>query len=448
MNYCSYRLAIRCLDPTDGYNVSQRLLSQHIITPHSLTLKLQMRTLIVATLLSSAAGVVIDCVPGCDAATQSCELGVCECLPGYKNQIFAGLPCVDIDECNENPGICGSNSICTNKNPSYSCECDTGFEDVSGNCVDIDECATGAHTCPPATDCQNTSPLYDCVSQPLNCPPGFFDAGGSCQDINECLSSTHPHNCLTGSTCENNDGGFTCNSSPCPPPQIRHIVLGCLPPPSCPMGHSWTGTMCADIDECASGTVCSVGEVCQNNIGSYSCIPAPPAPQCVDVETKIPSVVAWPSSAVHKQASQHFHFNSFPQYLDGTKMYIPDITQGSDLHLTCCKDECQFFVAMYRCLPCSSMHSGGFDTGLSSAAWESTSCAPAFNVVGRSDGPKPMVVFHKVLQKGEAHTLSLAPATSGIPFIAVFQKDVPDAVSCPLNRGPFAAQNPRDCSVC
>ena len=37
---------------------------------------------------------------------------------------------LDIDECEANPGICGANSVCTNTDGSYLCQCDPGY---SGN---------------------------------------------------------------------------------------------------------------------------------------------------------------------------------------------------------------------------------------------------------------------------------------------------------------------------
>lgn len=55
----------------------------------------------------------------------------------------------DINECNENPAICPSNSICTNLAGSYKCECGPGFEpDSSGSgCVTEDFCGTGKNDC-------------------------------------------------------------------------------------------------------------------------------------------------------------------------------------------------------------------------------------------------------------------------------------------------------------
>jgi len=54
---------------------------------------------------------------------QTGELNSCRCLEGFvkKNEV-----CVDVNECNVE-GVCPSNSVCVNKEGSYSCKCDDGF---------------------------------------------------------------------------------------------------------------------------------------------------------------------------------------------------------------------------------------------------------------------------------------------------------------------------------
>eukprot|EP01060_Flectonema_neradi_P041360 TRINITY_DN979_c0_g2_i1.p1 TRINITY_DN979_c0_g2~~TRINITY_DN979_c0_g2_i1.p1 ORF type:complete len:374 (+),score=82.22 TRINITY_DN979_c0_g2_i1:67-1188(+) len=373
-----------------------------------------MRTLIIAAMISSTVGA---CVPACardSHRTCNVAVGECECNPGFKEPIFSGLPCVNIDECSENVNICGLNSVCTDTSGSYDCKCDDGFELIGGTCVDINECDLGTHNCD-----------------------------------------------LMFTSCFNREGSFNCELLPCADPnQIRDPITFACNDPTCQTGYQYVaGSGCIDVNECLDVNTCTVGQVCVNLNGGYTCVslpgvitpPTPPTPpaQCADVETRAPVNTVWPASATRKDfGGAMFSFNSIPQYLDGTKMYTPQIAQGDDLHLTCCDGECQFFVAIYNCLPCSSTYNGEFNGALAAASWESTSCAPAFNVVGRNDGPKPMVVFHKVLQQGDSHTFSLGAASTSVPFIAVFQKDVPSTVSCPLNKGPFPPQNTRDCSVC
>ena len=101
---------------------------------------------------------------------------------------------------------------------------------MAGTCMDLDECMTlDQNDCLPPTTCSNTPGSYECIcpdgnvvdaagncgsSQP-GCPSqppcgqGCFDAGGICKDLNECMTFDQ-HHCKPGSTCVNNDGGYTC----------------------------------------------------------------------------------------------------------------------------------------------------------------------------------------------------------------------------------------------
>lgn len=35
---------------------------------------------------------------------------------------------LDIDECSEQPGLCGSNAVCNNQPGTYRCECVDGYQ--------------------------------------------------------------------------------------------------------------------------------------------------------------------------------------------------------------------------------------------------------------------------------------------------------------------------------
>ncbi len=85
--------------------------------------------------------------------------------------------CVDINECEENKGKGPCDQICTNKNGSFACSCQSGYElqKDKKTCVDIDECKMKlcAHTC------VNYPGNYTC-----ECLDGYKKTGAhTCEDI-------------------------------------------------------------------------------------------------------------------------------------------------------------------------------------------------------------------------------------------------------------------------
>uniref|UniRef100_A0A8C1I5P8 Latent-transforming growth factor beta-binding protein 1 n=1 Tax=Cyprinus carpio TaxID=7962 RepID=A0A8C1I5P8_CYPCA len=217
------------------------------------------------------------------------------------------LYCVNIDECQVTPDICGA-GICYNTLESYKCICDDGYRiDSEGTtCVDVDECAESPSLCANG-HCQNTPGGFLCLCLFLNskyilcvrgrnhlpvthfevcggrrevlsypqpnidecqdgrvcpsglcyntlgsfmcspCPDGFEGRNGQCVDINECLDEKV---CAHGQ-CFNREGYFIC---------------------TCDEGFSLTpdGKACIDIDECQDDSVCIQGH-CQNTEGSFIC---------------------------------------------------------------------------------------------------------------------------------------------------------------------------------
>lgn len=133
----------------------------------------------------------------------------CLCKDGFRESGRSNS-CNDIDECLENPNICGSNSICLNTYGSYKCRCQHGFKLSSDgkSCDDIDECSSNLRLC--IGICDNIPGSYSC-----RCPSGFrLDPSRRiCEDIDECRE-TNP--CHGGETCLNTIGSVKCYSINCP----------------------------------------------------------------------------------------------------------------------------------------------------------------------------------------------------------------------------------------
>ena len=62
----------------------------------------------------------------------------CECNVGFFGN---GIECVrDINECYEDNGGCGENSLCYNTGGSFMCVCINGYVMVENECKSIDNC--------------------------------------------------------------------------------------------------------------------------------------------------------------------------------------------------------------------------------------------------------------------------------------------------------------------
>ncbi|XP_033310494.1 fibrillin-1-like isoform X1 [Bombus bifarius] len=177
--------------------------------------------------------------------------GTYSCLRGFE--AGSGGKCVDIDECQKDPNICGRTMRCMNTLGSYRCVfkviCSNGFtlDPTSGQyCVDIDECANGTHECTPDQTCENRVGGYVCT-----CPPGHVAGPNKdCVDIDECSLYNV---CGPNSQCENTIGSFRCN---------------------CESGFEnvggFAGGNCQDIDECQrTPGLCQ--HMCFNVWGNYRC---------------------------------------------------------------------------------------------------------------------------------------------------------------------------------
>ncbi|KAL6034242.1 hypothetical protein STEG23_009311 [Scotinomys teguina] len=258
----------------------------------------------------------------------------CKCPFGYSLD-FAGITCIDIDECTLNPLICAFR--CHNTEGSYLCTCPDGYtlRKDGAMCQDVDECADGSQDCHTrGMLCKNLIGTYVCI-----CPPGMQPqtSGEDCTDEDECQAQSSL--CAHG-RCINTVGSFQCDcdegfhpsstltechdirrglcfsevlqamcqswsSSGEAVPKVMcccgggrgwgpHCELCPLPGTSayrklCPHGKGYS-TKGQDVDECHMfADLCLHGE-CINSLGSFHCdcqagyTPDATATACVDLD--------------------------------------------------------------------------------------------------------------------------------------------------------------------
>ena len=77
----------------------------------------------------------VDCANKCECREEgslTCDkFRACVCKSGYT-----GNSCeADIDECEQNPNICGDKQQCVNNAGSYHCKCRQGFVLKDNTCI-------------------------------------------------------------------------------------------------------------------------------------------------------------------------------------------------------------------------------------------------------------------------------------------------------------------------
>jgi hypothetical protein len=116
---------------------------------------------------------------------------------------------------------------------------------------DFPECTRGTHNCAPQANCSDTNGSFICT-----CNPGWTQAnnsnGTACKDVDECVGI---NTCTSSHTsvCNNSIGSYSC---------------------VCSAGYAGSGQApCTNKDECTLGTHnCAPQAQCSDNIGSFVCV--------------------------------------------------------------------------------------------------------------------------------------------------------------------------------
>ncbi|XP_070174362.1 fibrillin-1-like [Littorina saxatilis] len=206
----------------------------------------------------------------------------CVCKEGWT-----GSQCQDdVNECEENPDVCGEVQVCTNTNGSYTCACQDGYSiDDDGVCQDVNECsnntACGAHQV-----CRNMPGTFQCP-----CFSGYMNDKGTCKDMDEC--SLGSDNCQQ--KCVNVVGSYNCEcyygyrlntdratcsqvSEPCAEVENLSCDHGCTQDDTdiavcfCRSGYTLNSDKqtCQDVNECQDvSKKCS--HTCINTAGGFTC---------------------------------------------------------------------------------------------------------------------------------------------------------------------------------
>ncbi|XP_041432755.1 fibrillin-1 isoform X2 [Xenopus laevis] len=154
-------------------------------------------------------GCCSHCHPDATCEGYSGQSSQCTCKDGFTGD---GVSCSDVDECAISSLNSCSYGYCVNTIGSYNCVCLDGYTKGTGNtCVDIDECSSpDLNKCHPLATCNNYDGGYTC-----QCRPGVFGNGFHCED-GPCSRGV----CGVGMDCLTDGISHSC-SDPC----VSHTVL-------------------------------------------------------------------------------------------------------------------------------------------------------------------------------------------------------------------------------
>ncbi|XP_014673762.1 PREDICTED: fibrillin-1-like [Priapulus caudatus] len=264
------------------------------------------------------------CSQGCSDSLVS---GRCICGTGFVLAPNA-MHCLDINECgSDTMQSCYNATYCLNTHGAHVCSCPIGYYLLSdgSTCKSADSCEAD-HEC--GYTCSSVNGVETCI-----CPRGFTPAadGAACTDVDECSASPSPCAEAQGVVCVNVPGSYRCdcindldvhlNAETCAEVNECAGVNNCPTHATCTddsqgyhcdcgIGFIRDGTVCSDVDECASSELntCHASRgVCINVVGSFqcSCYVGYTGSQCSDVNECLmqPSVCQHADTCVNTDGS-------------------------------------------------------------------------------------------------------------------------------------------------
>jgi hypothetical protein len=107
---------------------------------------------------------------------------VCECPAGYQGDGRTGCLAAEVRTGCESDFDCTNNAQC---GEDGSCRCRSGFETTGAICIDINECQKTPDICGPKATCTNTVGSFECRCQsPLVGNPPKEPCKDACLDVN------------------------------------------------------------------------------------------------------------------------------------------------------------------------------------------------------------------------------------------------------------------------
>lgn len=220
------------------------------------------------------------CAPGTCREEQN-EVGFrCECPAGYREENYR---CVDIDECVE--GLSKCSHQCLNTQGGYVCECPEGFylsQESSHACVDVNECEVQPGIC-GSLECVNFAGSFNCLCEDGSEPNEEGICSSMVAPVNPCSNSRCSHECIAEGEI------YRCE---CPAGlELDESQLNCVAPDVCAVNKNGcdhicnsdgscscqggfildvNGKTCLDIDECQENNG-GCHQLCTNIAGGFKC---------------------------------------------------------------------------------------------------------------------------------------------------------------------------------